>query len=1000
MSVAYESFISRYIQVCQQWGSRPAVIEGGQTACTHSELIERAASLAAEIQAGPEQVVGICLPKSAAYIQSLLAVWMSGAAFLPLDPELPGARLSRMIGQAGVRKIIAGDGIELPGGCQVEIIPASRPGAPADPGRAYRALADSLAYVIFTSGSTGEPKGVAVSHRGIMPFIDAQVETFALTQASRALFYLSTNFDASLSDIGTALIAGAALCIEPAAALLPGPDFYKLIERRGITHMDIPPALLSLLDPGKMPDCLETVVIGGEVCAPHVVRAWASRFRVVNVYGPTEATVCTSMAVCDPLTWERPLIGRPVAGNFYRILDENLQPVPGQSAGELFIGGTGLARGYINRPHLDAWKFVSVDGERLYRTGDRVIEHENGEIEFVGRLDRQFKLRGMLVEPEEIESRLQEHPAVARATVIKRRAGPGSDREVLVAFLVPAAGQHADSRELQRHLCQWLPRWMVPQRFHTLESMPQTATGKADLSALAAMPLPPVASGRQAAPVDRRAQILIECWRQVLAADNIGPDDDFFDMGGDSFAAIEAIVLAESRGVAVPPGLIMSHGSVRAIIEELAAAEQEPAAGERATGAMPADDLRRLVLDEPGWQERLAQAASRPRACPCAPQNILFTGATGFLGARLLVELLSESTATVYCLVRAADSKRAFSRIREAVEKQGLCLEDADARRIVAVAADLSQRRAGLPADMWEHLAATVDTIYHLAATVHNLQPYASLKQANVEGTREVIEIACAGRAKRLHFASTLSVFVASDRNQGTCYESDDLSATRLVWGGYAQSKWAAEVLVRQSAAAVPSVIYRLGLITGDSQTGVAADSDFLSLFIRGLARLKAVPAGCQDIFIDITPVDYAARMMAAISLDGEACQRQDTFHIANRVSLALSDLVRVIRQCGVAVAELPPAAFAEALDASIAGGLHPAAAAACLAMCRNTRGGQSYAGMRTMDLFQATAVRFDTSNTDAVASAKGIICPPPSDGLIRSYARFALASSPALGIP
>ncbi len=360
--------------------------------------------------------------------------------------------------------------IQLP--CSADI-----PTVPLDPAR--------LAYVIYTSGSTGTPKGVLIEHRGIVNLLDAQVPLFGLRPGSRALFYLSTSFDASISDVGTALLSGATLCIEPPERLRPGPDLIELLRIRQITHVDIPPAVLPLLDPETLPACLETVIIGGEPCPPEVVRRWARRVRVVNVYGPTEATVCTSLCLCDPNTWDAPLLGRPIPNVAYRILDESGVAVPQGTPGELCIGGFGLARGYLNRPELSARKFIVHEGERLYRTGDKVALRSDGEYQFLGRVDRQVKIRGLLIEPEEIEAQLLTHPQIQQAAVVKRPLGRQSHKG-LTAFVVARRGSSTPSVQgLRQHLARSLPRWMLPQRFEFLSRLPLNAHGKVDLANLA-----------------------------------------------------------------------------------------------------------------------------------------------------------------------------------------------------------------------------------------------------------------------------------------------------------------------------------------------------------------------------------------------------------------------------------------------------------------------------------------------------------------------------------
>jgi amino acid adenylation domain-containing protein len=410
---SFASVLDRLQQVVAARPCDVAVLHRGEAALTYAGLWERSAALGEELRrqgVGREQIVGLALEKSPDWVVALLGVWWSGSAFLPLDPRWPLERTDSLVREAGVAAVVATPGARAPfdrlGVPVVEPSPG-RAGATSAPARP---AADDLAYVIFTSGSAGRPKGVMVTHGGIVPMLDAQIPAFGLRAGCRALWLLSPAFDASVSDLGTALLSGATLCIESPEELATAAGLLGVLGRRGITHVDLPPALLRVLDPAALPGCLETLVVGGEPSPPEVIRRWASRVRVVNVYGPTEATVCTSLCLCQPGTWDRPLLGEPIPGVRYRVLDDHLDPVASGAAGELFIAGPGLARGYLNQPALTAEKFLVRGGERLYRSGDRVAVRGDGAYAFLGRVDRQVKVRGLLVEPGEVEARLLEHP--------------------------------------------------------------------------------------------------------------------------------------------------------------------------------------------------------------------------------------------------------------------------------------------------------------------------------------------------------------------------------------------------------------------------------------------------------------------------------------------------------------------------------------------------------------------------------------------------------------
>jgi amino acid adenylation domain-containing protein/thioester reductase-like protein len=986
MMAPWTSFLERFQAAARAHADRPAVVQSGVRTATYAELRDAAALLGARLAAGgvgAGEVVALCLEKSQEYVATLLGAWWAGAAFVPLDPRWPEERLAFVVRDSGVRRAVAsGEHAAALRSLGVETVAppevGSETGAPIPsqlPGEGQ------LAYVIYTSGSTGRPKGVRVPHRGIVNLLDAQIAAFGLLPDSRSLWLLNAAFDASISDVGTALLAGATLCIEPDEAWRDPGGLLPLIGELGVTHLDVPPSLLRLLDPGAAPACLRTLVIGGEPCPPAVVRRWATRCRVVNVYGPTEATVCTSLCVCDAATWYEPLLGRPLPGVKYEIVDAAARPARHGKAGELWIAGVCLADGYLNRPELTARKFVRRGGERWYRTGDFVRRREDGAYVFLGRVDRQVKVRGLLIEPEEVEARLLGHPRVRDAAVLKRALPGDAEREGLVAFVVAAASAPGDS-ELRVFLSESLPGWMLPQRFEFVAQLPRTPSGKVDFAGLATVQLSGQADGDRLATGDEES-VLADVWRRVLGVGAVSLHDGFLEQGGDSLTLLQAVTAAHARGLTVPPSLVAEGRTIAEIAEWLRGrrAEAPP-------GALACADLRNDVAFDADLSALLDQARARARVGDGPPRVILLTGATGFLGSRLLPELLARTDAEVWCLVRARDAAHGAERLRAALSANGLAPPDAE--RVQPIPGDLERQRLEMERGAWERLSERVDAVYHCGALVNVVLPYAALRPANVLGTREVLRFCASGRGKRLHYASTLSVFVASDRNRGRLAECDTLSATRWVHGGYAQSKWAAECLLRSAGgAAGPTAYYRLGLVTGDTRTGRAAPNDFLTLFVRGVARLGYVPPlGDADLFLDVTPVDFAAAALAHLSLHAAAGDGA-TFHLANAHSLSLRELLAAMREFGVRLDEVSAARWRERLVELER--TEPDAAAACLALCRLLPD-EGFERYRTMDLFQATGVEFAAENRLAGLAGSGLACPPPSRELLRNYLAHALA--------
>ena len=944
-------FVDAFLEVAATHGDRTALVDGvGGTLC-YRELLERSRRLASTlVQRGvePGDLVALELPRSLDTVVAMLAVWLARAAFVPIDPSLPGARRASLIDDARPRCTLGRDDLATP---------VSAPPIAFSP-----SFPDDVAYVIYTSGSTGAPKGVRVAHRGLVPMLSFQRRSFGLVATSRALLYLSTSFDASISDIGTTLLSGATLYLVDAETIGTPARLLDLLARHDITHVDLPPALLALIDPKALPPSFETIVIGGEVCPIDVVRAFAERVRLVSVYGPTEATICTSLVVCDARTWRRPSIGAPIPGIEYTVVDDALTPVVDGTPGELLIRGRGLALGYLRRPELERTKFVETASGRAYRTGDRVVRHEDGDLEFLGRVDRQLKVRGQLVEPEEIEACLARHPSVKYAAVVHRTLDAEASGERgagLVAFVV---ADGATVSQLRAHVLGTLPRWMCPARFEHVATLPRSITGKVDLPALCEVSLSPREPIEP--PRGARESMLAEVFAFVLGVDAISRDDDFFALGGTSLGVLQALAMAEARGVPLSAETLYQHPTV---------------AGLAASSILPSGiDARALVEDA---QRALRAGGSiGVRTASCAGRGLFVTGATGFLGARVLHQLLArEEDRTIACLVRASDAAEGMERIRAAMARQGLDLTDV--RRLRIVIGDVRRRHFGLDGASFETLAKATASVHHLAADVNLALPYARLRDTNVLGAAHVRAL-----GRDVHHASTLSVLACASPRPARAMEDGKLEVDVTVLGGYAQSKWAAERVLHDARTTV-----RFGLLTGDSSTGRGAPSCQLMSFVRGVAQLGVFPdVGLDGLAVDVTPIDCAARAYVQLTERARDAADERVFHVANTRSLRLDDLLRALRAYGVTVRPTGRSAFLAKI-AHIE--MDRTMAITFLATCRRLFDHDDRHA--TSDLFLATGIAFDTTRTHRALAPLGWTPPSADRALLFRYFDAALGGAP-----
>jgi amino acid adenylation domain-containing protein len=535
---------------------------------TYQELNNRSNQLAHYLQklgVGPEVLVGICLERSVEMIVALLGILKAGGAYLPLDPTYPQERLNFMLKDAQVSILVTHSLLaplfklcwgDLPPGLSLVCVDkdAEDFAQHSDQNPTSSVTPDNLAYVIYTSGSTGKPKGVLVEHRGLYNLSEAQIQTFNLSPCNRILQFASLSFDASIFEIVMAVRTGATLYLAKKESLLPGPDLLHLLRDNAITHVTLPPSVLAVLPTQELP-ALRTIISAGEACSTDIVKRWASGRRFFNAYGPTEATVWSTVAAYSntPLhngDRDKPSIGRPIANTQVYILDSHLQPVPIGVPGELYIGGDGLARGYLNQPELTAVAFIAnpfsdKPGTRLYKTGDLARYQPDGNIEFLGRIDEQVKIRGFRIELGEIEAVLNQHPFVKEAVAIAKEDVSGSKR--LVAYIVPNVGaglninagtnilgraalpaptnpkskiQNPKSHDLRQFLKEKLPEYMVPSAVVMLDSLPLTPNGKVDRRALPAPDL--VSQAREKgflAPRTPTEETLAQIWAEVLKCD-------------------------------------------------------------------------------------------------------------------------------------------------------------------------------------------------------------------------------------------------------------------------------------------------------------------------------------------------------------------------------------------------------------------------------------------------------------------------------------------------
>jgi len=547
-------------------------LHAGETQLTYAELNSKANELAhflSQQGVGPEVPVGICMERSVEMVVAVLAVLKAGGAYVPLDAGYPLARLQHVIEEINPPVILTQAAVaeRLPAhwgqvvcldeeSARLGSFPKTNPETNVQP--------ENSAYVIYTSGSTGRPKGVIVPHAGLGNVAAAQSGILGIQPNSRVLQFASLSFDASIFELLMAWGSGGQVCLMPQNTLPLGRDLRQLLIDYRVTTVTLPPTALATLPVDEFPD-LSTITVAGEACATGLVERWGPSRRFFNLYGPTEATIWSTAAECFAGNG-KPRIGKPIDNVATYILDERMEPVPIGVAGELYVGGVGLARGYWGLPELTAEKFVphpfsAAAGARLYRTGDLARFRADGQIDFLGRLDEQVKLRGFRIELGEIEAVLKQHAGVQDAVVIVREDKPDDKR--IVAYFVSQQEQPPTAGELLSLLQQKLPDFMMPQAFVAIDQVPLTPNGKVDRRLLMAPDTGrPDLEEAFVEPSGETEQALARIWSAVLRVERIGAHDNFFALGGDSILAMQVAARSDEAGLRLLPRHIFQHQTI------------------------------------------------------------------------------------------------------------------------------------------------------------------------------------------------------------------------------------------------------------------------------------------------------------------------------------------------------------------------------------------------------------------------------------------------------
>ena len=869
---------------------------------TYRELNEAANRLAHLLVGqgiGPGQCVGLLIERSVAAIVAMLGVLKTGAGYMAIDPESPAARTKVILADAAPVAVITSsalrprlDAFDV----SVIDIQEAQGYSGAELG-GPQASPQDIAYLIYTSGTTGVPKGVAITHGSLTRLVASMDPGLAGPDHVWAQCH-SLAFDFSVWEIWSALLSGGRLVVVPDSVVRSPDELYALLVGERVTVLSQTPSALAALSPqGLQPIAL---LVGGEACPVEVVDRWAPGRVMVNAYGPTETTICAAMSASLMAGSGAAPIGAPVAGAALFVLDGWLRPVPPGVVGELYVAGSGVGVGYWRRSGLTASRFVACPfgkpGARMYRTGDLVSWDADGQLHYIGRADEQVKIRGHRIELGEIQAALAALDGVEQAAVITREDRAGDKR--LVGYVTG----DVDPGELRTALVQQLPGYMVPAAIVVIEAWPLTVSGKLDIAAL---PAPDYFGSQYQAPGSPIEELMAGIYADILDMERVGVDDSFFDLGGDSLSAMRLIAAINATlDIDLPVRALFDAPTVRNLIHQLGAQatamELFASVHGRNAAELHASDL---TLDKFIDTEILTAATTLPG--PSAEvRTVLLTGATGFLGRYLALELLerlNEVDGTLICLVRAESNEQARQRLDKTFDSGDPQLvahfQKLAADHLRVLAGDKAEVNLGLDQQTWQQLADTVDLIVDSAAMVNGVLPYSELFGPNVAGTAELIRIGLTTKLKSYSYVSTGNVGDQIEPSQFT--EDADIRVICPIRtndgsyvNGYGNSKWAGEVLLREAneLCRLPVAVFRCDTILADTTyAGQLNVSDMFTRMVLSVMATGVAPASFfppdpdgnrQRTHFDALPVEFIAEAVAA--LGAQVLDGFETYHVMN----------------------------------------------------------------------------------------------------------------------
>ncbi len=873
---------------------------------SYGELNRKANQLARALSRNgvrPNTIVGLIIDRSIEMIIGILGILKAGGTYLPLDPSYPHNRICYFINDSKPLILLSSEE-QYQKSCQViaqsefntdqilildHILRESSTEDEFD--LSDVSTPEDTAYIIYTSGSTGAPKGVQVSHKNVVRLLFNSKFMFDFSNNDVWTMFHSYCFDFSVWEMYGALLYGGKLVIVPQLTAQDPKEFLRLLRKSKVTVLNqIPTAFYNLSDSelnNKEHDLsLRYIIFGGEALKPAKLKDWKSLYpnvKLVNMYGITETTVHSTYkeVTADIINSNSCNIGIPIPTTQIYILDKYQQLVPIGVKGEIYVGGEGVAKGYLNRLELTNQRFIDnpfIEGQKLYRSGDLGRWYPNGDIEYLGRLDYQVKIHGYRVELGEIENVLLKIDGIKDAVVLPCVCE--DEITLLNAFFV--ADKQIDLSQLKHSLNLSLPHYMLPDNLVQIDEMPLTSSGKVDKNALKQVKYEKKIESTYHPPRNDTELKMTYIWQDVLSIPQIGIKDNFFDLGGDSFNIIQVQVKSYAENWGIKTQHLYKYPTIEQLYDNVISKQEK-------INYLKNNDYSYSV---PG--------ILKPKA-PAGFKNVLLTGSTGFLGIHILYYLLTESDANVCCLIRKDDINDEIDYYFKDIDRDLL-------NRVSIYNGDITKYNLGLDENKYDFLCSNIDTIIHSAANVRHYGSYSEFYDTNVNGTLEMLKL-CKRSKSVFHHISTISISgtdgFGNDTGVTDFTEEDLFVGQNIFENVYLVTKLEAEKLVLQEASNGMDVnIYRMGNITGRYSDGVCQKNIFMNSFCRRLNSMiliEAISKRMASVEIEMSPVDICGKSIVDIIKKG---QINCIYHLYNKkhTLAALIDILNALELANIQI--------------------------------------------------------------------------------------------------